>query len=92
MNFIHMRRKLSKGDIVELTCESTCNFMLTDDSNFISYRNGEIFSYYGGYFESFPAAITTPHSGDWNIIVDTPGGELADSWNMEINGNRVLHD
>lgn len=84
MNFIHTRKKLDKGNVVELTCKSTCNFMITDDSNFSSYKNGDIFSYYGGHFESFPAKITTPHSGDWNIIIDTPGGEPVESWDMKI--------
>ncbi|MEA5115206.1 MAG: DUF1883 domain-containing protein [Geobacteraceae bacterium] len=84
MNFIHARKKLNKGDVVELTCEATCNFMLTDDGNFSSYKKGDIFGYYGGHFESFPARITAPHSGDWNIIIDTPNGEPVSSWDMKI--------
>ncbi len=31
MNLIHSLKRLYKGDVVELTCDSTCNFMLTDD-------------------------------------------------------------
>jgi len=84
MNYIHSRRQLNKGDIVELTCEEACNFMLTDDSNFALYKKGDTFSYYGGHFDTFPAKITAPQSGDWNIIIDAPGGNAIANWDMKI--------
>jgi hypothetical protein len=86
MNFIHSKKQLNKGDVVELTCDSTCNFMLTDDRNFSSYENGELFGYYGGHFTDFPARITTPHSGQWNIIIDSPDGGPIDSYSIRIIG------
>jgi hypothetical protein len=46
--------------------------MITTDGNFSFFRNGEDFDYYGGHFKSFPAFITAPHSGYWNITID-PG-------------------
>ncbi|MDD3294122.1 MAG: DUF1883 domain-containing protein [Geobacteraceae bacterium] len=86
MNFIHSKKQLNKGDVVELACDSTCNFMLTDDRNFSSYKKGELFGYYGGHFTDFPARITTPHSGQWNIIIDSPNGGPIDSYSIRIIG------
>jgi hypothetical protein len=58
--------------------------MLTDDVNFSAYKNGDKFSYYGGHFDTFPAKITVPGSGDWNIIIDTPGGGAIADWSMKV--------
>ncbi len=77
MNFIHSREHLNRGDIVELDCDTQCNFMLTDDSNFSSYKRGGRFTYYGGHFKMFPAQIAAPESGFWNITIDL-GGASAD--------------
>ncbi len=84
MNFIHSRKQLDNGDVVELSCDSACNFMLTDDLNFSLFKKCEIFAYYGGHFTEFPARITTPHAGDWNIIVESPGGEPIASYTMNV--------
>jgi hypothetical protein len=74
MNFIHSREYLSQGDAAELNCDTQCNFMLTDDSNFSSYKTGERFTYYGGHYKMFPARIAAPHTGYWNITIDLAGG------------------
>lgn len=84
MHFIHSRKKLNKGDVVELNCDSFCNFMLTDESDFSAYKRGDIFGYFGGHFKSFPARITVPHAGEWNIIIDTASGEPINSWELRV--------
>jgi len=48
---------------------------MTDDQNFSLYKKGKIFQYYGGHFTDFPARITAPVSGEWNITIDTPDGK-----------------
>jgi hypothetical protein len=74
MNFIHAREYLNQGDVVQLDCDTQCNFMITTDSNFSSYRRRGRFQYYGGHFKRFPARISVPHSDNWNVTVDLAGG------------------
>jgi hypothetical protein len=41
------------------------------DANFRSFKNGGRHTYHGGAFDTFPAKITVPSSGFWNITIDT---------------------
>ena len=75
MQFIHSREYLNTGDIVELSCDTQCNFIITTDSEFSSYKRGNTYKYYGGHFKYFPACITAPHSGYWNITIDLGGAD-----------------
>ena len=74
MEYIHKREYLSTGDVVELACDTQCNFMLTDDVNYSQFERGRSFRYYGGHFTSFPARIAVPACGHWNITLDLGGG------------------
>ena len=74
-DFIHAEEYLDAGDIMELTCNTQCNFMLMDDLNFASYRRGDRFTYYGGHFKMFPAGITAPRTGHWHAVLDLGGGQ-----------------
>ena len=74
MNFLHQREHLKAGEVVVLQCDTQCNFMLIDDSNFGSYQRGGRFAYYGGHFKYFPAKVVVPNSGYWNIVIDLGGG------------------
>jgi hypothetical protein len=82
MDFIHSREHLDEGDIVQLDCDTQCNFMLTDDSNFARYKRHGNFDYYGGKFEYFPARIVVPHTGYWNITIDLGGGRANIRYNL----------
>ena len=82
MNFIHSQEYFNGGDIVRLDCDTQCNFMITTDSDFSSYCHRGAFRYYGGYFEYFPAHITVPHSGYWNITVDLGPGSASIRYNL----------
>ncbi len=90
MQFIHSREYLNEGDVVVLDCDTQCNFLLTDDSNFSSYRRGEGFSYFGGRFKYFPAKIVTPRSGYWNITLDLGGGRAHIRYGFRVIKNRAL--
>ncbi len=83
-DFIHSREYLSAGDVVVLDCDTQCNFMLTDDSNFSSYRSGKPYTYYGGKFEYFPAQITAPSTGYWNITIDLGGGRANIQYSLNV--------
>src|SRR5437016_10039728 len=61
MTFIHSREYLNRGDIVRLDCDTQCNFMITTDTNFSSYRNRRSYQHYGGHYRYFPAQIVVPH-------------------------------
>jgi hypothetical protein len=84
MNFIHSREYLNRGNVVQLDCDTQCNFMITTDSDFSSYRCGGRFQYYGGHYSRFPARIAIPHSDNWNIIVDLGGGRANIRYNISI--------
>ncbi|MCY1405438.1 hypothetical protein D9M71_206770 [compost metagenome] len=43
------------------------------DANFRSFKNGGRHTYHGGAFDTFPAKITAPSTGFWNITIDTAG-------------------
>lgn len=74
MDFIHAREYLEAGQGIRVDCDTQCNVLLTDDSNFSSYRRGERFTYYGGHFRMFPAIVRPPHAGHWNVAIDLGGG------------------
>jgi hypothetical protein len=71
MKFIHQREHLNEGDLVVIDCSQPCNIRLMSDANFRSFKNGARHSYHGGAFERFPARISAPSTGFWNITLDT---------------------
>lgn len=71
MKFIHQREHLNEDDIVVIQCSQMCNIRLMNDANFRSFKNGGRHTYHGGAFDKFPAKITVPSTGFWNITLDT---------------------
>ncbi len=71
MKFIHQREHLNEGDLVVIECSQPCNIRLMNDANFRSFKNGGRHSYHGGAFVRFPARISVPSSGFWNVTLDT---------------------
>ncbi|MDD2052018.1 DUF1883 domain-containing protein [Pseudomonas putida] len=71
MKFIHQREHLNEDDIVVIDCSQVCNIRLMNDANFRSFKNGGRHTYHGGAFDQFPAKITIPSTGFWNITIDT---------------------
>ena len=84
MRFIHQRRHLERGEIVQLDCDTQCNFMLLTDSDYAAYQKVCRFNYCGGTFKHFPARINVPESGDWNIIIDLAGARGEIQYNITI--------
>ena len=84
MRFIHQRRQLNKGDIVQLDCDTQCNFMLLSDGDYAAYQRVRPFRYCGGTFKHFPAQIAVPDSGDWNIVIDLAGAKRDIQYNITI--------
>lgn len=84
MRFIHQRRHLNKDDVVQLDCDTQCNFMLLTDSDYKAYQQVRRFTYKGGTFKHFPARIAAPESGYWNIIIDLAGAKGEIQYNITI--------
>jgi hypothetical protein len=84
MRFIHQRRHLNKGEVVQLDCDTQCNFMLLSDGDYSAYQKVRRFNYCGGTFKRFPARISVPESGDWNIIIDLAGARGEIQYNITI--------
>ena len=84
MRFLHQRRKLNKGQIIQLDCDTQCNFMLLTDADYTAYQQIRRFDYHGGTFKHFPARIHVPQTGDWNIIIDLAGATGEIRYNLTI--------
>lgn len=78
MDFIHHREYLNPSDVVRVDCDTRCNVMLTSDSNFFAYQRGDGYTYFGGGFKTFPALLSPPNSGYWNVTIDIGEGYQAD--------------
>ncbi|MDD1964445.1 DUF1883 domain-containing protein [Pseudomonas sp. NPDC090203] len=76
MKFVHQREHLNEDDMVVIECSQLCNIRLMSDANFRSFKNGGRHTYHGGAFDRFPAKITVPSSGFWNITIDTAGRKM----------------
>lgn len=83
-NFIHGRENLNIGDIVEVNCDTQCNVMLLTDTEFSNYKNGQSFTYHGGYCKFFPTRIPAPGSGYWNVIIDLGGGSAPIKYSIRV--------
>ena len=77
MNFLHTKENLNQGDVAVVDCSHQCNVMLLNDSNFSKYKSGQKFTYHGGHFKNFPARISAPSTGAWNIVLDLGGGQAT---------------
>ena len=84
INYIHSRRYLNEGEIVQLDCDTQCNFMLMTDDNFAAYQLVRHFRYHGGTFKRFPAQIAVPVSGFWNVIIDLHGATKEVQYNITV--------
>jgi hypothetical protein len=71
MKYIHQREHLNEDDVVIIESSQTCNIRMMSDANFRSFKNGGRHTYHGGAFDSFPAKLTVPSTGFWNITLDT---------------------
>ena len=85
MQFLHKRLYLDSNDTVVVSLDTQANVMLTDDSNFSSYRSGRGgYRYYGGLATASPVRLSPPHSGYWNVTIDLAGrgGSIRHSINV----------
>jgi len=81
---LHRRLFLKDGDVVEVHSDTQANVILMDDSDYSDYKAGRSYHYYGGFFTHFPARLTPPHSGYWNVVLDLGGGEATVRHSMRV--------
>ena len=71
---LHKRLHLEDGNLVEVNSDTQANVLLMSDVAYSSYKRGESYNYYGGFFTHFPSRIAAPHSGYWNVVLNLGGG------------------
>jgi hypothetical protein len=59
-----------KDDVVEVTLSSQAYVRLLNDENFSIYKEGGLYSFFGGLVKISPYRITVPEDGRWHIAVD----------------------
>ncbi|MCX7044856.1 MAG: DUF1883 domain-containing protein [Candidatus Sumerlaeota bacterium] len=84
VDHLHKRLFLREGDVVEVKCDTQANVILMEDSEYSNYKLGHSHRYYGGFFKQFPARLTPPHSGYWNVVLDLGGGQATVRYDMRV--------
>lgn len=84
---LHKRLSLNAGDVVEVGSDTQCNVMLMSDSEYSSYRSGRGFRGVGGFFKRFPARLSPPHAGSWNVVLDLGGGSATIRHSIRVISN-----
>ncbi|MBN3137433.1 DUF1883 domain-containing protein [Pectobacterium punjabense] len=77
MSHIHSREHADEGDVFSVQCSHQINVLLMDDINYRRYKSGQSAKYYGGFYTHFPANISVPNSGFWNVVLALPPGHRA---------------
>lgn len=74
MNFLHYTVTTGPGDVVQVYLTgNAANVLVMDDSNFQSFKSGQAYRYYGGYYARSPAIINPPSPGRWNVVINLGG-------------------
>ena len=75
MNFLHYEVWTKNvGDTIEVALLGhAANVLVMDNPNFLNYRSGRQFIYYGGFYTHSPAVIVPPSPGHWNVVIDLGG-------------------
>lgn len=77
MSYIHSREWVDSGSIVSVQCSHQINVLVMDDTNYSMFKRGQSAKVYGGFYTGFPANISVPHSGNWNVVLALPPGRRA---------------
>lgn len=81
---LHKRLFMKDGDVVEVACDTQANVLLMTDSDYSDYNAHRSYHYFGGFFTHFPARLTPPHSGYWNVVLDLGGGKASVRHTMRV--------
>jgi hypothetical protein len=74
MRIIHARQWLDGNERFRVDCDTQANVLLMDDNSFRAYKRGGPYRYSdGGFFKRYPAILTPPYPGHWNVTIDLAG-------------------
>ena len=81
MQYLHYSLNLGSHDVVQVDLKSKGYVRLLNQENYLAYREGKNYRYFGGLAERSPTNIKPPHKGDWHLCIDLGGkdGELGAS-------------
>lgn len=74
MNHLNYEFDASEGDVAEVTLDRAANVLLMDSANYIDYKHGGSYRYYGGYATKSPVRMAVPTTGHWHVVIDLGGG------------------
>ena len=70
MKFLHQQLRLDKGQKVKVEFDTPTRILLMDENNFIKYKRGRTYTYFGGSFEDSPVAFEIPFKGVWHPVIE----------------------
>jgi hypothetical protein len=84
MKFQYNRLYLTTNQALKFNLDSQCNVFLVNDANFVAYKSGRQFSYYGGLQTKSPVLLSPPHDGNWTWVLDTGGYASTVNYSVSI--------
>lgn len=73
-----------KGDILNIRIDRKVTIRLMNDINFMKFKNGQEYSYFGGEFSSSPVNLKVPKTDHWNIVFDLGGNTGILSYSIRV--------
>ena len=77
MNFLHYEYHGNQGDVIEVTLDRAANVQLLNSANFMNYKNGRKYRYWGGHIKESPCRLVIPQPGQWHLVIDLGGAAGA---------------
>lgn len=73
-----------KGNILNIRIDRKANIRLMDAENYMKFKNGQAYSYFGGPAETSPVNITVPRTDHWYIVIDLGGQSGILSYSIRV--------
>ncbi|MBN1149003.1 MAG: DUF1883 domain-containing protein [Anaerolineales bacterium] len=73
VDHLHYVFYANREDLLEVGLSREANVILLDEPNYIRYRAGGGFRYWGGYMQESPTLLPVPYLGIWHLAIDLGG-------------------
>ena len=67
---LHQYLSLQKTDKVQVNLKGQANVMIMNDENYLLYRNGDDFDYFGMLAKRSPCILGVPGAGHWHLVIE----------------------
>ncbi len=67
---LHYEFNLRSTEIVKVALDQQAYVRLMDNDNYINYKSGLQYRFYGGLAEISPYEISPPSGGHWHLAID----------------------